>query len=280
MMEDGYRPKGWLEMLFGVRLYYEFCGATLESDEAFEGKIEELCRELGGRATEGSGFARVPEAVPPYTPLARTTAESVPTQHAVAVVAPSPSLAAASPPPQQQQGVHDYTVRHAPATMAPPSSTSSTAVANAGAAAGGSFAELCGLLRHEQARMDAKIEQLQAASITERAQTLEMLRGELTAAISPRPAPPPQEVVSAQQLEAFQGRLEGLHATQLISDAERDSCEDMVADFVEATACFEEVTMEVVCAIDIVRQVHGLIALSGKLRNDLTFARQLRRKAL
>ena len=49
MMEDGYRPKGWLGMLVGVRLWYGFYGATLESDEAFEGKIEELCRELGER---------------------------------------------------------------------------------------------------------------------------------------------------------------------------------------------------------------------------------------
>eukprot|EP01048_Picozoa_sp_COSAG05_P038492 COSAG05_NODE_18573_length_306_cov_0.985507_1_plen_30_part_10 len=30
-------------MLLGVRLWYGFYGATLESDEAFEGKVEELC---------------------------------------------------------------------------------------------------------------------------------------------------------------------------------------------------------------------------------------------
>ena len=49
MMEDSYRPKGWLGMLVGVRLWYGFFGATLESDEVFEGKIKELCRELGER---------------------------------------------------------------------------------------------------------------------------------------------------------------------------------------------------------------------------------------
>jgi len=52
MMEDGYRAKGWLGMLLGVRLWYGFYGATLESDEAFEGKVEELCRELGERGKE------------------------------------------------------------------------------------------------------------------------------------------------------------------------------------------------------------------------------------
>ena len=49
MMEDGYRAKGWLGMLLGVRLWYGFYGATIESDKAFEGKVDELCRELGER---------------------------------------------------------------------------------------------------------------------------------------------------------------------------------------------------------------------------------------
>jgi len=33
----------------GVRLFYKFCGLILESDAAFEGKVEELCRELEER---------------------------------------------------------------------------------------------------------------------------------------------------------------------------------------------------------------------------------------
>ena len=28
-------------------LYYQFCGLVLESDATFEGKVMELCRELG-----------------------------------------------------------------------------------------------------------------------------------------------------------------------------------------------------------------------------------------
>ena len=49
MLEEGYRPKGWLGMLLGVRLWYGFYGTTLASEGAFEGKVEELCRELGER---------------------------------------------------------------------------------------------------------------------------------------------------------------------------------------------------------------------------------------
>eukprot|EP01047_Picozoa_sp_COSAG01_P073196 COSAG01_NODE_11859_length_1846_cov_2.024614_1_plen_103_part_00 len=47
MMEERYSPSGWLGMLLGVRLWYGFCGLVLESEEAFKGKIDELCRELG-----------------------------------------------------------------------------------------------------------------------------------------------------------------------------------------------------------------------------------------
>ena len=41
-------------MLLGVRLWYGLYGMVLESDQAFEGKIEELSRELGERAVNSS----------------------------------------------------------------------------------------------------------------------------------------------------------------------------------------------------------------------------------
>ena len=40
---------GWLGMLLGVPLWYGFYGSVLESDGTFEGKVGELCRELGER---------------------------------------------------------------------------------------------------------------------------------------------------------------------------------------------------------------------------------------
>jgi hypothetical protein len=49
MMEEGYRADGWLGMLLGTRLWYSCCGSVLSSEAAFEGKMEELCRELGDR---------------------------------------------------------------------------------------------------------------------------------------------------------------------------------------------------------------------------------------
>ena len=36
-------------MMLGVGLWYGFYGSVLESEAAFEGKTDELCRELGER---------------------------------------------------------------------------------------------------------------------------------------------------------------------------------------------------------------------------------------
>ena len=49
MLEDGYRAKGWLGMMLGVRLWYGFYGPVLDSEDAFEVKMDELCREVGAR---------------------------------------------------------------------------------------------------------------------------------------------------------------------------------------------------------------------------------------
>jgi hypothetical protein len=47
--EAGYRPRGWLGMLMGTRLYYGFYGAVLDDTAAFEAKVDELCHEIGDR---------------------------------------------------------------------------------------------------------------------------------------------------------------------------------------------------------------------------------------
>ena len=48
--DDGYR-KSWLGMMFGVHLWYGFYGSVLESEAAFEGKTDELCREIAEQGT-------------------------------------------------------------------------------------------------------------------------------------------------------------------------------------------------------------------------------------
>ena len=49
MLVDGYRADGWLGMLIGTRMWYSFYGPVLLEDSLFEGRMSELCRDLGDR---------------------------------------------------------------------------------------------------------------------------------------------------------------------------------------------------------------------------------------
>ena len=88
----------------------------------------------------------------------------------------------------------------------------------------------------------------------------------------------PQEAISAQQIESLTARLEAMHAAQMLSDDELFALEDCVADFVEAKASCEVVTMETVNTVRAVGKAHKLVALSEAMPGDGMFARQLRRK--
>eukprot|EP01050_Picozoa_sp_SAG11_P023613 SAG11_NODE_4793_length_1764_cov_11.771171_1_plen_587_part_11 len=70
MLSEGYQADGWLGMLVGVRMWYGFYGRVLSDESTFEGKMSELCRDLGVRgrgnvATDavGSGEASLIEHV-------------------------------------------------------------------------------------------------------------------------------------------------------------------------------------------------------------------------
>ena len=88
----------------------------------------------------------------------------------------------------------------------------------------------------------------------------------------------PQEAISAQQVETLTARLEAMHAAKMLSDDELFAVEDCVADFVEARASCEVVTMETVNTNRAVGKAHKLVALAEAMPGDAMFARQLRRK--
>eukprot|EP01044_Picomonas_judraskeda_P026029 COSAG03_NODE_7757_length_876_cov_1.335907_1_plen_105_part_10 len=80
LMEQGYRPKGWLVrpsavvqiaarsqnqmsaqgLILGTRLWYPFYGCDDEDDTAFQRRLDPVVGEIGDR-----GKILVPEAVPP-----------------------------------------------------------------------------------------------------------------------------------------------------------------------------------------------------------------------
>ena len=89
VVEDNYRADGWLGMLLGTRMYYAFCGSVLTSEAAFEGKLNELCRELGDRGQpvhRPPSSLVLPEGLPPAPAPAPAPAP-------VATTVPSPCSA-------------------------------------------------------------------------------------------------------------------------------------------------------------------------------------------
>ena len=67
ILEEGYRANGWLGLILGARLYYEFFGAVLESEKNFHGKVDEVCREIGHRGLQSQPS---PSPPPPSTQAA------------------------------------------------------------------------------------------------------------------------------------------------------------------------------------------------------------------
>jgi hypothetical protein len=100
LLEEKYRPTGWLGMLLGVHLWFGFFGQALASEAAFEQKVGELCRELEAvvqpeDTQAGAAPASEPEPQPRPPPqsgsqCAAVVAEGVPPL--------SPSLMAAASP--------------------------------------------------------------------------------------------------------------------------------------------------------------------------------------
>jgi hypothetical protein len=117
----------------------------------------------------------------------------------------------------------------------------------------------------KEQRDDAKAERAEAKA--ERAEIQAKMEAKLE-----------QQVITKDQLAAVQTRLELLHASELLSDDELGAVEDCLADFFEASAGCEHMTMETASMNRAVGTVLKLIALSEGMTKDRMFARQVKRK--
>jgi carbon monoxide dehydrogenase subunit G len=107
------KPKGWLGLILGVRLYYIFHGPELLNDQAvFESRVDQVVREIADR---GRPFAPAPAS---SVMVAAAVPEAVPPTQQSRAPAPAPTLAPAPAP--------------APALDARPSTTTGTAMAGGG----------------------------------------------------------------------------------------------------------------------------------------------------
>lgn len=114
--------------------------------------------------------------------------------------------------------------------------------------------------------------QLQAALATQRAmqQQIDALREQARRGAEKGPL---ADVVSDEQLVALQDRLTALHEASQLTDDELFVVEDIIADCVEVMAAGSFVGDAAV-----VGEVAKIVALNERIKVDLSFARQLRRK--
>jgi hypothetical protein len=118
-------------------------------------------------------------------------------------------------------------------------------------------------MEQQRSEMQAKAERAQ-----ERAEMQSKMEGKLEQ----------QQVITKDQLAAVQTRLDVLHASELLSDDELGAVEDCLADFFEASAGCEHMTMETASMNRAVATALKLIALSEGMTKDTMFARQVKRK--
>ena len=87
MMEPSYRPNGWLGIMLGSRLYYEFTEAALGNDEDWERVADSVAREVRQHGAP----------LPSDSPAAQAVAETASPQEAVDDAAPAVVVASAVP---------------------------------------------------------------------------------------------------------------------------------------------------------------------------------------
>ena len=114
---------------------------------------------------------------------------------------------------------------------------------------------------------------------------MEQQRKEMETKIAELTPAPPAPAITDEQLAALQARIEGLHATKLLSDEDLFALEDLVADYVDVTMSVADgiITKDMIYSmptIAVARKLDKLVGLSAAMAGDAAFARQARRKFL
>ena len=158
---------------------------------------------------------------------------------------------------------------------------------------GGTLSEMAAIFKEQRDTMETRMGQQRAEAKAERAEAkaeraeiqakMEAERAEMQAKMAEMQAKmeaklEQQQIITKDQLAVLQTRLEVLHASELLSDDELGAVEDCLADFFEASAGCEHMTMEMASMNRAVGTVLKLIALSEGMTKDTMFAGQLKRK--
>jgi hypothetical protein len=182
MMDRDYRPKGWLGLLLGTRLWYGLWDADQDDDATFASRIEPVIREIGDRGKRGASsvVAKIYEGVPPATSIATPEPEPEPRATDTAVT---------TSPPQVTQAGHSARVGYSLDELA-------------------KFIEMEHRLLNER-DAQAKVEkaELEAKFEAKLEARLEAHRRDMEAHV----------VICDEQLTALQNRIETLRVAELLS---------------------------------------------------------------
>jgi hypothetical protein len=281
MVEKGYKATGWLGLILGARLYFNFHSEAVDTDGAFIQQMDAVVRELGGRGQPKARSApRVSEGVPPAAASSRSLEPSpspapapAPARTPVPALAPTLPWAPAPAPAAAAASASSFT---------PSMQLSSPTVAPQQRSTTDDASLVAVLLEREERmwhEMEAKTEKLRQEAKEEKAelrlemqQQMEKMREEM----KPTPA---AEAISEQRLAVLQARIEALHASKLLSDDELYALEDMLADYLELkSSSMGVVTLEMVHVSESASKLLKLLGLSEGVVGNSMFARQARRK--
>eukprot|EP01043_Picozoa_sp_COSAG02_P016122 COSAG02_NODE_703_length_18313_cov_58.533652_5_plen_289_part_00 len=277
MMEEGYRPTGWLGLLLGAKLYINFHPAAVETEELFMSSMALVERELDDRGKIGhdvslsegeppkvAAFEPAPEPTPAPTPApapapapVAPAATGTPTTPARTTLVPAANEVERFPSGFQMSPMQQQRQQQA-------SSTSVSSIAS------GSFAEMVAFFRDERQHLEAKVEsQRQEMEVQRQAwQTkLEQHQREIEAQrqeIEQLKNQSIQARLREHQTAALQARFNALHASKLLTDDELYKLEDALIESLDGCDAGQLAT--------------SLIALSERVANESAFARHLRRK--
>ena len=121
-------------------------------------------------------------------------------------------------------------------------------------------------------RLEAKLEKRQA----QREEQLEAKLRDMETSLAPKPA------ITSQMLADLQSRLEALHVAELLTTDELYTLEDMCCDVMEleTTTSGGILTMDMAQTHPVITKACKVAGLSARIKSDVAFARQVRKRYL
>jgi hypothetical protein len=234
-----------------------FWDADEDDDDAFEKRVDDVCREIGNRgrpqlslseAVPPPARAPIPAPVPAPVPAAARAPAPAPAPAAVRAPAPAPVSVSPRPTPRQDAPTPSMQTSMMLTTQPQPSHPS-----------GDMFAEMVTFMREEREHMKNERADMHRILQAQREEVEKMKAQALEVRVRDT-----ELQLHATQVAALQARLAAMHAATLLADAELFALEDGIVDALEARSEGDFATR--------------MVALSCTVVADAAFSRQLRRK--